>query len=237
MIIKDYPAIFLKEEKCLVIAELHLGIEHELFNSGIVIPSQAKKFAEMINNLIRKTKAKKLVILGDIKHKVPGISLRERYEIPKFFSYLKKIKVILIKGNHDANLERILPKFKIFKEYKFNDFGFFHGHSWPTKKLMSCKYLFTSHLHPCIEISSGGSKILRRVWIKTKIDFEKVKKKYKLKGLRTNLIILPAFNPLVGGFPINKEFEKMSGVLKKFISKKNCDFFLLDGTFLGNLFF
>ena len=51
--IKNFPVAFLKEEKCLVLSELHLGIEHEFFQSGIVIPSQAKKFAKIINKLIK----------------------------------------------------------------------------------------------------------------------------------------------------------------------------------------
>ena len=235
--IKNFPVAFLKEEKCLVLSELHLGIEHEFFQSGIVIPSQAKKFAKIINKLIKKTKAEKLIIVGDVKHKIPGISLRERYEIPKFFSLLNDIDIIIVKGNHDAGLEKILHEIKIFgsKGFRINKFGFFHGHAWPDKRLMSCEYLFASHLHPCVEMGKVKFNI-QRVWIKTKVNVEKIKRKYRIKDKKPNLIILPAFNNLVGCLAINKKFDKISGVLKNFIDKKNSQFFLIDGTYLGNLF-
>jgi len=92
--IKNYPALFIPEIKTLVIADLHIGISYELYKSGINIPSQVKEMKKTIEKLIKQTKAKRLIILGDIKHDVPGISVQELREIPEFLKALsKKIKV------------------------------------------------------------------------------------------------------------------------------------------------
>ncbi|MFH8109013.1 MAG: metallophosphoesterase, partial [Candidatus Aenigmatarchaeota archaeon] len=153
--VKDYPALFLSKEKILVIADLHLGLEHELFKAGVVIPPQAEKFKNTMDNLLRITKAKSLIILGDIKHNVPGITFREMREIPKLFSYLKeKVKVFCVKGNHDDKISSFLPKeVKVYSSrgFRIGKYGFFHGHAWPSKSLVKCDYLFMGHVHPCVE--------------------------------------------------------------------------------------
>ena len=102
--IKDLPLAFIEKRKILVVSELHLGFEYELAKSGIIIPSQAEKFARIIKRVQKKVGAKKLVVIGDVKHTVPGISSKEMSEIPKFFSYFKN--VFVVKGNHDAGIEK-----------------------------------------------------------------------------------------------------------------------------------
>jgi putative SbcD/Mre11-related phosphoesterase len=243
--LKDYPALFISDEKILAIADLHVGIEHELFEKGIVIPSQAEKFKEIIEKLIDATKAKTLVVLGDIKHEVPGISFREEKEVPKLFSSLvKKVKIICCKGNHDTYLEKILPKgIKIFssKGFRIGEYGFFHGHAWPSKKLMQCDYLFIGHIHPVVQLKDRfGYSIIEQVWIKGKIIRDKIKKRYKIeKTGKLELIILPAFNSLLGGTFVNVKnaSDKLLGPLLKnnFVDLESAELYLLNGVNLGNV--
>jgi len=109
--ITNQPAAFIQEEKALVIAELHLGLEHDLFKKGITIPPQREKFQERLNEISKITRAKTLIILGDIKHKVPGMSKIEEKELSKFLDWLKEnFKVILVKGNHDDEIEEVIPR-------------------------------------------------------------------------------------------------------------------------------
>jgi putative SbcD/Mre11-related phosphoesterase len=242
--IRDYPALFIPKEKILVIADLHLGLGHELFKSGIVIPPQAEKFKKIIDYLIRQTKAETLMILGDIKHKVPGISFREMKEIPKLFLHLvKEIKIVCVKGNHDDNISSLLPKeVKIFSSrgFRIGKYGFFHGHAWPSKKLMQCDYLFMGHVHPCLEFrDSFGYRSIEQVWIKGELDKNLVKKKYKIKKTgKLEIIILPAFNKLLGGVAVNKVASKeLIGPLlsNNFLNVKKSKAYLLDGTYLGKI--
>jgi len=243
--IKNYPAFFIEEIKALVIADLHIGISYELYKSGINIPSQVKVMKKTIEKLIKKTKAKRLIILGDIKHDVPGISIQEMREIPVFLKALsKKIKVEICLGNHDTYLKEILPEdIRLHgpKGFKIKNFGFNHGHAWPSKELMACDHLIISHTHPMIQFTDKfGYRIVESVWIKSKIDQEKVKERYKIKKTgKLKVIIMPAFNYLLGGTPVNVKTtsEDLLGPLLKneFIDIDNAELYLLDGTYLGKL--
>jgi len=243
--IKNFPALFIPEIKSLVVADLHIGIEYELYKSGIKIPNQVKDMEKNINNLIKQTKAKRLIILGDIKHDVPGISVQEMREIPEFLKIIsKKIRVEICLGNHDTYLKEILPeniKLHGAKGFKIKNYGFNHGHAWPSKELMTCNYLIISHTHPTIQfIDKFGYRIVEPVWIKGKIDQEKIKEKYKVKKTgKLEVIIMPAFNNLLGGTPINIKTtsDELLGPLLKnnFVNMNESEIYLLDGTYLGKL--
>ena len=243
--IKNYPALFIEKIKTLVIADLHIGISYELYKSGINIPSQVKEMKKTIEKLIKQTKAKTLVILGDIKHDVPGISIQEMREIPEFLKALsKKIKVEICLGNHDTYLKEILPdniRLHGTKGFKIKNFGFSHGHAWPSKELVTCDYLIISHTHPTIHFMDKlGYRIVEPVWVKGKINREKVKERYKIKKTgKLEVIIMPAFNNLLGGTPINVKTtsDELLGPLLRnhFIDMDNVEIYLLGGTYLGKL--
>ena len=240
----DYPAAFVPEEKSLVIAELHLGLEYEIYKSGISILPQREKFLESLEKLIEITNAKKLVIVGDIKHKVPGSSLREDKEIPKFLEQISsKLKTILVKGNHDDRIEEILPSnIKIYsaRGFKMKKYGFFHGHAWPSKTLMKCDYLFMGHIHPAIEFRDGfGYRNSEKVWIKGNLDENRIKKHYDLqKTGKLNIIVIPTFNNILGGKAVNrvsKEEQISPLIANEVFGIDSAKIYLLDGTYLGIL--
>jgi hypothetical protein len=242
--ITDQPAAFIPEISTLVIAEMHLGLEYELYKSGVFIPAQATQFEKTIDKLIRLTKAKTLVIVGDIKHKVPGSSIREDREIPRMLANIsKKIKTILVKGNHDDRIEEIVPEnVKIYSSRGFHigKYGFFHGHAWPSKRLFACDYLFMGHLHPAIEFrDSFGFRSVEQVWVRGRLDEEKVKKKFGVKKAgKLKTVILPVFNKLLSGIGINRlaKEELIGPILANgFLDMNDSKVYLLDGTFLGRM--
>lgn len=240
----DLPALLIPDKKILVIADLHIGLEHELYKNGIVIHPQAEKFRKTIDQLIEATGARTLVVVGDVKHKVPGITYREEKEIPKLFSYLiRKVEVIVVKGNHDTYLQEILPKeVKVYPSegFRIGKYGFFHGHAWPSKDLMGCDYLFMAHIHPVIEFSDDfGYRNIEQVWVKGRLNDDLVKKKYGIdKTGQLDLIVLPTFNRLLGGVALNRVFRRnLIGpiLVNKILDLKNSKAYLLDGTFLGDI--
>src|SRR4030043_1723291 len=97
--------------KTLFVADIHLGIEHEFRKSGLNMPSQTQALLNRIESLLQKTKARKMVLMGDIKHKVPGISWQETREMPVFLQRLaEKAEVHVIPGNHDGGIVEFVPK-------------------------------------------------------------------------------------------------------------------------------
>jgi len=240
----DYPAVFISDEKILVIAELHLGLEYEIYKSGISILPQRETFLKTLEKLIEITKAKKLVIVGDIKHKVPGSTIREDREIPRFLEQISsKVKTIIIKGNHDDRIEEIVPKnIKICSShgFKIKKYGFFHGHAWPSKSLVECDYLFMGHIHPAVEFRDEfGHRNSEKIWIKSRMNAEKIKKKFKLtKTGKMNVIVIPTFNNILGGTAVNRvsRDEQFSPLLgNEIIDLDSAKIYLLDGTCLGSL--
>ena len=241
----------------LVVADLHIGIEYELYKSGIKVPTQIEKMKEKIDSLIKKTKTKRLVVIGDIKHQVPGVSMQELREVPEFFSYFSsKIETHICLGNHDSEIPALVENVNIHDTdgFKLEDAYIMHGHSWPKKEFLDCKYLIISHTHPLIEFRDKlGYSFSERVWVKAEFDRKKLienklfNKKLKQKYIQIKklpeIILMPAFNDLSGGVPINSEnsrrlkpiSETFLGPMTQLIDKKKTELFLLDGTFLGKL--
>jgi putative SbcD/Mre11-related phosphoesterase len=243
--ITNYPALFITEKKMLVISDLHIGLEYELLKSGIKIRKQIEKFKNIIDDLVKLTKASTLLIIGDVKYKVPGMSLQELKDIPKFFDYLNDNfkKVIVTKGNHDDFLETILhKKVKIYSSrgVKLGEYGFFHGHAWPSKALMKCDYLLMGHLQPAVEFRDKlGYRSIQQVWLKGKLNQELIKKKYEIKKTgKLNFIVLPSFNKISGSLVVNKVLKKeLIGPLlaNKILDIDKTKSYLLDGTYLGEI--
>lgn len=241
-LLTDYPAAFITDKKILVISDTHIGIEYKLGQSGIRIHKQIEKFKDILDKLIVITKAETLIILGDVKYKVPGATIQELKDIPKFLEYLStKVKVLICKGNHDDQLELLIPtevKLHGSRGFKIGKYGFFHGHAWPGKKLMQCDYLFMGHIQPAIEFKDKlGYRSRQQVWLKGKLNKESIKKKYKIKSTsKLNTLVVPAFNPLSGSLNI-AESEELSGPLitNNVLNLDEMKAYLLDGTYLGML--
>jgi len=232
------PALLL-DNKILIIADLHIGLEYEIYKSGITIPSQVEKIQKRIDKLIKSTKVKHLVILGDVKHQVPSISWQEYREIPRFFEHFK-IKVTVVKGNHDGNIERLTPAdIDVYEPQglKIGDFLLAHGQAWPDKKDLDAEYLIMGHVHPAVEFWTGNFRSMEHCWLKCEINENQIKKKYKTKSKLKQGIIMPPFNHLIGGMAFNsKEFKPIGPLLKNNVLKwKDAKVYLSDGTFLGGL--
>lgn len=241
--VTGFPAAFITDGKILAIADVQIGVEHELYKKGVFIHAQVDKFLRTLLHLIKITKAEKLVIVGDLKHKVPGISLREERELLRFFEPLvKKVKVVLVKGNHDTGLKGLLPEeVRIYGSHgvKIGKYGFFHGHAWPAKSLVKCDRLFMGHLQPGLEFRDKiGYRTVEQVWLKCELGKEEIKKHYKVaKTGRMELIIIPAFNKLLGSAPVNKmeKSDYMGPFANGALNMRKAKAYLLDGTYVGIL--
>lgn len=239
--IPNEPALLLEgKKKTLIIADLHIGIETELRESGINIPSQTEKMAIHLLKLCKEHEVDELVIVGDLKHNVPMTSRQEYFELPRIFERLKEYvsEVHITKGNHDGSLENFLPQWVAIhgtKGFAHRGCGFFHGHTWPSKDVMACKYVVIAHQHPTIQfVETLGERDSRQCWVKGHFIKENIKERYP--NFNPELIIIPTFNPLLGGIALNTK-EKLLGpvMTNNLVDMENSEVYLLDGTFLGKL--
>jgi putative SbcD/Mre11-related phosphoesterase len=233
------PAALIKtgKTKTLVIADPHLGWEMALRDKGIHVPSQTPKLLQKLVAVLSKYKPDALLILGDVKYTVVAAEPGEWHDIPDFFTELKNhvSDIAIVRGNHDANLEPLLPEsIKLLPATGtiVGDVGLFHGHKWPSPTLLKCKTLIMGHLHPVVVFRDpAGFKITRQVWVKAKCDTtqlsktllqkqrikiegtpeETVKKHYNFKPRTTQIFIMPSFNDFLSGRPINETKPRKYG--------------------------
>jgi putative SbcD/Mre11-related phosphoesterase len=234
--------------KTLVISDLHIGIEYRYRKEGMNIPSQSGKLLERIEKLLKKTRAKKLIIIGDVKHKVPGTSFQEEKEIPLFFNrLLEKAEVEITPGNHDDRIKKLLPgKVTLHpsKGFMLGDTWLCHGHAWPVKEFLDSKRIVMGHNHASIELSDKLGYTWRDpVWVRAELDRKKLSERYKRIGKTTpELILIPPFNGFAGLVPLNKTargirkyFREGPNPMFRISKKRKARVYMLDGTFLGEL--
>lgn len=264
-----YPALLIKDnekKRTLIVADLHIGFEYSLAQEGIYLPSQTSKITDKLLKILNEYELDELIILGDVKQTIPKISLGEWRDVPEFFdkisTAIKKVSIIL--GNHDGNLEPLIPPtIKILPSTgiiigKNIKIGLFHGHAWPKPEVLASDILVMGHIHPIVKFFDGfGFTILRQVWMKAKckgdmlakayLKYSKIKdayepnkqfyRKFGVKMKDPILITMPAFNEALGGMTVNKRKKKWLGpVLSNCEADiNNADLYLLDGTYLSTI--
>ncbi|MCP8307914.1 MAG: metallophosphoesterase [archaeon] len=252
--------------KILIISDLHLGFEKGLSSKGINIPSQTQKIFDKLKSIIEKFSPDSIIILGDVKHGTLKIVPQEWVDVPQFLNKIKDLvkSVEIIRGNHDGGLKALLPKgieihssrgisIKDGKE----SFALIHGHAWPYPKLFNCDVLIMGHNHPIIEFREYGFRMVEPVWVMARWDKKKVAKSFlKFSGLKvgddpiasfkdafgfyvrdSKIVIMPNFNPLLGGNAINVDNVSLLGPLfsSRCIKLDESEIYLLDGSYLGHL--
>lgn len=212
----DAPALTV--DHALVVCDIHLGIEYEMYTKGIRMGSLTQKIKEELKKLIT-TKIKKIIFLGDVKHNIPQISWHEEVEVPQFLDF--DIHVEIIKGNHDGGIET-LTDVPVKSKSSIDNIVLTHGHrSLETLPPL----LVVGHSHPAIEFKDElGSRMKEKCWL------------FGYTVENTRVIIMPAFNPIITGVALNTE-PKIPGVLfsQKLLDRSRCEIYLLDGTYLGTL--
>ena len=266
--VQPYPALLLQKnsDRALVVSDLHIGWERLLSQRGVHVPSQTPKLKNTLLRLIKECKPTRLIFLGDIKDAIAKVEMEEWRDIPDFFETINEkvadIQVVL--GNHDGNLEPLLPEtIKIIPATGtvFGDIGLFHGHAWPAPELLGCSSLVTGHVHPTVAIRDPmGFRMTRQVWVKAPCDGEqlaeslikhlgakknnntlsKLKSQIRGKLKVSQLFIMPSFNQFLGGRPINEKKKRTGAFIGPIlrsgsVNLNDGEIYLLDGTFLGTV--
>ncbi len=192
------PALFLKEESALIMSDLHYGVEAEMLRSGVWVPNRSTSRTEKILKLIKENKAKKLILLGDVKHQVPHNSKQQRTDLEQFFMAVTRIvDVEVVPGNHDGGLADIAPDNVKFHESvgcTIGNIGLSHGHAWPSQEVMNSEILVMGHEHPAFSFRDRVDKLHSEpCWLRAPmIEHERYERVPDL------LIVMPAFGELAG---------------------------------------
>jgi len=224
--------------KRLVVSDLHLGLEFEAREKKIMLPLQHKRLARELNALLSEFDAGELVVLGDFKHDVFGFEEREKRLMADFLDALDCPRVVVIKGNHDSQLESYgfeklaveQPQGIVLREGR-EKIGLCHGHAWPSREVLSADTLCFGHQHPAIRFREKTGAWSQRVWI---VGEMRASKKFGTRKQR--VVWFPAFNPIVGSAFVNSG-ERLLGPFfaNNLFDLKNATAFSLSGLRLGKI--
>ncbi len=193
--------IYVKEQRVLIIADIHIGYEGALNKQGVFVPKfHFKDLIKRLESLFEFLDAHDhpvdtILVNGDLKHEFGVISDEEWRNVLKFLDFLRRRSknVVLIRGNHDKALGPLADKRDVLfvDSFLLGDILVCHGDKVPVIP-SSVKTLIIGHDHPAVSLRDG----LR---VETFKSF--LVGKYK----RKNLIVQPSFNQLVEGTDVLKE--------------------------------
>ncbi|WP_049923694.1 metallophosphoesterase [Halopiger djelfimassiliensis] len=256
--IPDEPAAIATtgSERALLVADYHAGYEAGLRNErGVEVPSRAPDRRERLSALLERTGPDRLAVLGDLMHSIGDPGGPERGELEVLFESMPPgIDVTVVKGNHDGLIETWLaddaPGFDSAETpavsvvsgdgIALDGVGVCHGHTWPSPAVLECDVVCFGHEHPCVRLEDevGGSRV-EPAWLRGRIDPAPFRERpayadlsWLDDGTPPRLIVLPAFNDLVGGTWVNVSNQSF---LSPFLPAGLVDgeAYLLDGTRLG----
>jgi hypothetical protein len=237
--IADKPVLELTGKRRIIcVGDLHIGLEHEMKMNGVHVPSQTSRMEKELVSLAPGHDL--LLIIGDVKHMVPGSSRQEYREVPQFFRKMlgHYPSVEIVRGNHDTNIEDMLPDGVVVHPATgcaIEDAGFVHGHTWPSEEVMGQRVLVMGHNHPAVMFEDGlRTNTIERCWVRAQF---KAARTERYPRLPNEVIMVPSMNLSLRGSPVNFVKPKMLGPIfsQDLIDMDEARVYLLDGVYLGTV--
>jgi putative SbcD/Mre11-related phosphoesterase len=236
-IVPSKPALVIEgQNKSLVVTDLHIGFESKLASNNIFVGKNTS-INETISDLetiIDSIKPNSLILLGDIKSSIKSISKNEWEDVPLFFEKIKnKVETILIPGNHDANIGKLVPDgITLISSIGLvsENILLTHGHTLPSENFSHVDKIIMGHVHPVFfqeESVLNG----QRVWISIRTDKQMLFP--STKG-DLEIIIVPSFNKYFYATHKKQYKKSISPILEKIKKISLAKIVTLDGTIIGD---
>ncbi len=191
-------ALFLRDERTLVISDLHLGFEGALAEQGVSIPRfQRRVVLERLGKMLDRTKAEKVVVAGDFKHEFSRNLTDEWIEVKQVLRFLRdRVTPVLVRGNHDNYLATILGDLSLplHERLDLANVTIVHGH----EEVSTLHPIVMGHEHPAVKLKDElGAVVSVPAFLVT-----------------PTLIVLPAFSPLALGVDVSS-YPYLSPILNR----------------------
>jgi putative SbcD/Mre11-related phosphoesterase len=235
-IIPFQPALILEgEKKFLVISDLHIGFEIGMISNDINVRPEGmiEDIHSNLNSIIESEKPDSLILLGDIKSGINSISKIEWQTVPMFFEIGKKINTIVIPGNHDGNLARLVPDYVTMTGQSglvVGDTLLTHGHAMPSENFSQVDKIVMGHLHP-VYFQEGSVVYGQRLWVSIKTDKSQI---FPSSKGELEITIVPSFNKYF--YATSKRYHKksISPILERIKNNYSAKIVTLDGSIIGD---
>ncbi|MGV7226418.1 MAG: metallophosphoesterase [Nitrosopumilus sp.] len=236
-IVPSKPALVLEgKKKSLIVTDIHIGFENSMASNEIFIGknSTINESIEELTEIINLEKPDSVILLGDIKSSIKNISRSEWDEVPLFLKKIQeKCDVILIPGNHDANIQKLVPdNITMISSTGMVEENTLltHGHTMPSENFSHVDKIIMGHIHPVFfqedSIING-----QRVWVSIKTEKENI---FPNKTGEIEITIMPSFNKYFYATHRKQYRKSISPIINKIKEISKARIFTLDGTIIGN---
>lgn len=236
-LVPSKPALVLQgKKKYLVVTDIHIGFESSMTSNKIFLGknSTINETIQEISEIIDAENPDSVILLGDVKSSIKSISKSEWDEVPMFFEKIRKMcDVILVPGNHDANIQRLVPEnISMISSTGMveEDVLLTHGHTMPSENFSHVDKIIIGHVHPVFfqedSVING-----QRVWVSLKTDKENI---FPNKSGEIEITIIPSFNKYFYATHRQKYKKSISPIIDRIKSVAKARIVTLDGTIIGN---
>ncbi|MCX8195643.1 MAG: metallophosphoesterase [Acidilobaceae archaeon] len=201
------PVLYMPSEDSLIVADIHFGYEEALAAQGVfVYGSQFRKVISAVREARATTGARRLIIVGDLKHVFERLTRQERREVRDFLLSLAEMglkEVILVRGNHDNYVAPLLREHGVVvveEVMELGEFSLTHGH---LEAELRGEYVIMGHEHPAIQIETGGYREKFKALLLMPTEGGKV------------LVILPALGEYLGNVVSLEREAYLSPIIRK----------------------
>ena len=144
-----------------------------------------------------------------------------------------KVDTILIPGNHDANIQKLVPE----EVTQVSSAGLeientllTHGHTMPSENFSNVDKIIMGHVHPVFfqdESVING----KRVWVSAIADKQQI---FPSTSGEVEITIVPSFNKYFYATHKKQYKKSISPIIEKIKKVKSAKIITLDGTIVGD---
>lgn len=150
-------ALFWPRQRALFVADTHWGKAAAFRSQAIPVPvGSTRDDLERLSDVLHKTGAQKLVVLGDLLHAPEGRRPETFEAIEQWRAAWPNLRVLLVRGNHDRRAGDPPPewKFEVADEpFAMPPFALCH---YPQE--VEGQYCLAGHTHPKIRLRGLGAE-------------------------------------------------------------------------------
>ncbi|HTE00918.1 MAG TPA: ligase-associated DNA damage response endonuclease PdeM [Mucilaginibacter sp.] len=199
LVLLPQKAIYWKQQKALVAADVHMGKVGHFRKAGIAVPRDMEQSdLAVLSDLIFEHKPEKLIFLGDLFHS----DMNADWEWFRLWrQQFTKLEIILIRGNHDIIHDKYYHELNValHDELQIGPFRMLH-HPLSDEVLKNAgPYVFCGHIHPGVLLSGRGRQSLT----------------IPCFAFGDKQVVLPSFGRFTGRVAIRRQKnDRIFGVLK-----------------------
>lgn len=231
------PAMMLLGKKrSLVVTDIHIGFETSLAANEIFIGKNSTIHDTLseISEIILAEEPDNVILLGDVKSSIRRITGREWDDVPLFFEKIREMcDVTLIPGNHDANIQRMVPdSISLISSAGLVEENVLltHGHTMPSENFGHVEKIIMGHVHP-VFFQEGSVLNGQRVWVSLKADKQDI---FPDQSGKLEITIVPSFNRYFYATHKRRYRRSISPIVERINGVSSARIVTLDGAIIGD---